>query len=158
MTYDGKEVADLQQKAYPDLATLTTKAPAEKVFEAAKAAIASMGMQLIDADPVQGRIEANQTSLLYGFTDDVVVRIAAGADGTKVDVRSKSRVGRSDLGQNAKRIRVFLGEAEGRFVLNSHPASDSFRELSSRSSLAPCTCCKLWNRGRKNPNRKESCR
>ena len=110
VTYDGKEVADLQQKAYPDLATLTTKAPTAKVFEAAKAAIASMGMQLIDADPVQGRIEANQTSLLYGFTDDVVVRIAAVEDGTKVDVRSKSRVGRSDLGQNAKRIRAFLAK------------------------------------------------
>jgi hypothetical protein len=108
VTYDGKEVADLQQKAYPDLVSLTTKAPAEKVFEAAKAAIASMGMQLSEADAVQGRIEATQTSLLYGFTDDMVVRVASGADGTKVDVRSKSRVGRSDLGQNAKRIRVFL--------------------------------------------------
>jgi hypothetical protein len=108
VTYDGKEVADLQQKAYPDLVTLTTKAPGEKVFEGAKAAIASMGMQVADADPAHGRIEANQTSLLYGFTDDMVVRIATVADGTKVDVRSKSRVGRSDLGQNAKRIRTFL--------------------------------------------------
>ncbi len=108
ITYDGKDVADLQQKAYPDLATLTTRAPGERVFEAAKAVIASMGMHLVDADPAQGRIEANQTSLLYGFTDDMIVRIAIGTDGTKVDVRSKSRVGRSDLGQNAKRIRVFL--------------------------------------------------
>lgn len=108
VTYDGKEVADLQKKAYPDLVSYMTAAPADKVFGAAKAVIASMGMQLADADPAQGRIEANQTSLLYGFTDDMVVRIVAGADGTKVDVRSKSRVGRSDLGQNAKRIRVFL--------------------------------------------------
>ena len=110
VTYDGVEVAGLQQKAYPDLAPLTTSAASEKVFEAAKAAIASMGMQLVDADPATGRIEASQTSLLYGFTDDMVVRIATGADGTKVDLRSKSRVGRSDLGQNAKRIRVFLAK------------------------------------------------
>ena len=108
VTYDGQEVADLQRKAYPDLTSVAFNAPSEKVFEAAKAAIASMGMQLADADLAQRRIEANQTSLLYGFTDDMVVRIATGADGTKVDVRSKSRVGRSDLGQNAKRIRVFL--------------------------------------------------
>ena len=108
VAYDGKEVADMQHKAYADLETLTTRAAPEKVFEAAKAAIAAMGMKLVDADPAQGRIEANQTSLLYGFTDDMVVRIATGTDGTKVDVRSKSRVGRSDLGQNAKRIRVFL--------------------------------------------------
>jgi uncharacterized protein (DUF1499 family) len=58
----------------------------------------------------QGRIEANHTSLLYGFTDDMVVRIATVAEGSKVDVRSKSRVGRSDLGQNAKRIRTFLAK------------------------------------------------
>ena len=108
VTYDGQEVADLQRKAYPDLTSVAFNAPSEKVFEAAKAAIASMGMQLADADLAQGRIEANRTSLLYGFTDDMVVRIATGADGTKVDVRSKSRVGRSDLGQNAKRIRVFF--------------------------------------------------
>jgi Protein of unknown function (DUF1499) len=108
VTYDGKDVADLQRKAYPDLVTLITRAPGEKVFEAAKVAIVSMGMKLSDADPAQGRIEATQTSLLYGFTDDIVVRIATGTDGTKVDVRSKSRVGRSDLGQNAKRIRTFL--------------------------------------------------
>ena len=108
VAYDGKEVADLQHKAYADLAPLMTPASKEKVFEAAKAALASMGMQLADADMAQGRIEANQTSLLYGFTDDLVVRITSAADGTKVDVRSKSRVGRSDLGQNAKRIRVFL--------------------------------------------------
>ena len=108
VTYDGKEVADLQHKAYADLAPLMTPTSKEKVFEAAKAAFASMGMQLADADLAQGRIEANQTSLLYGFTDDMVVRIASATAGTKVNVRSKSRVGRSDLGQNAKRIRLFL--------------------------------------------------
>lgn len=108
LIYDGKEVADQQLKAYPDLATLVTPAVPEKVFEAAKAVIPAMGMQLVEADAAQGRIEANQTSLLYGFTDDMVVRIAAGADGTRVDARSKSRVGRSDFGQNAKRIRLFL--------------------------------------------------
>ena len=108
VAYDGKEVADLQHAAYADLAPLMTPASKEKVFEATKAALASMGMKLADADMAHGRIEANQTSLLYGFTDDMVVRIASAADGTKVDVRSKSRVGRSDLGQNAKRIRLFL--------------------------------------------------
>ena len=57
-----------------------------------------------------GRIEATQKSFWYGFTDDVVVRIAQTPEGTRVDVRSKSRVGRSDLGQNAKRIRIFLAK------------------------------------------------
>jgi uncharacterized protein (DUF1499 family) len=55
-------------------------------------------------------LEATATSRFYGFKDDMVVRIRRVADGTQVDVRSKSRVGRSDLGQNAKRIRAFLTE------------------------------------------------
>ena len=65
-------------------------------------------MQLSDGSPAEGRLEATQTSFWYGFTDDMVVRITEGPDGTRVDVRSKSRLGRSDLGQNAKRIRTFL--------------------------------------------------
>lgn len=106
--YDGPEVAEQQRKAYPDLAPLMTSQPAEKVFETAKSVIAAMGMELVDADPLTLRLEATDTSLLYGFTDDMVVRIAKTVEGAKVDVRSKSRVGRSDLGQNAKRIRSFL--------------------------------------------------
>jgi uncharacterized protein (DUF1499 family) len=106
--YDGPEVAEQQRKAYPDLAPLMTSQPAEKVFEASKAVIAAMGMELVDADALTLRLEATDTSLLYGFTDDVVVRIAKTVEGARVDVRSKSRVGRSDLGQNAKRIRSFL--------------------------------------------------
>ena len=82
------------------------KAPRDKVFAAAKGAIASMGLELVEADPAQGRIEATATSMLFGFKDDVVVRIADDANGTKVDVRSKSRVGRNDFGMNAKRIRA----------------------------------------------------
>src|SRR5258708_7846335 len=64
---DGTEVGDPQHKAYAGLAPLTATASKEKVFEAAKAAFVSMGMQLADADMAQGRIEATQTSLLYGF-------------------------------------------------------------------------------------------
>ena len=55
----------------------------------------------------EGRIEATATSLLFGFKDDVVVRITDDMGVTRVDVRSKSRVGRNDLGMNAKRIRAF---------------------------------------------------
>jgi len=110
VSYDGPDVAAKQKEAYPDLAPLITPASREKVFEAAKAAIAAMGMQLTEADPAQGRIEARQTSFWYGFTDDMVVRIEQTDDGTRVDVRSKSRVGRSDLGQNAKRIRAFIAK------------------------------------------------
>jgi uncharacterized protein (DUF1499 family) len=113
VAYDGPETAIQQKDAYPDLAPLITPAPKDKVFEAAKATLLGMGLKLSDADPAAGRIEATQKSFWYGFTDDVVVRVAETAEGgTLVDVRSKSRVGRSDLGQNAKRIRTFLAKLQ----------------------------------------------
>ena len=110
--YDGPEVAAQQKTAYPDMVPLMTVASADKVFEAANKAIAKMGLTLAEANPQEGRIEANQSSLLFGFTDDLVVRIVADGAGSRVDVRSKSRVGRSDVGQNAKRIRKFLQELQ----------------------------------------------
>src|SRR5258706_8475908 len=107
VAYDGEKVGEQQRKAYPDLAPLVLKAPRDKVFAAAQGALASMGLEQVDADAAQGRIEATAPSMLFGFKDDVVVRIADDAGGTKVDVRSKSRVGRNDFGMNAKRIRDF---------------------------------------------------
>jgi uncharacterized protein (DUF1499 family) len=112
ITYDGPEVATQQKEAYPELVPLITSAPADQVFEAAKSTLLGMGLTLSDADPAAGRIEATQKTFWYGFTDDVVVRITQTPEGTRVDVRSKSRVGRSDLGQNAKRIRIFLAKLQ----------------------------------------------
>ncbi len=107
-SYDGPEVAALQKKGYPDIGPILLKAPPAKVFEESKLILAGMDMKIVDAEPIQGRIEATDQSLLFGFEDDVVVRIVAAADGTtRVDVRSKSRVGRSDLGINANRVRAF---------------------------------------------------
>lgn len=107
-TYDGPEVAAMQKKGYPDLGPLVVKAPLAKVFDESRIILTSMGMNIVDAEPIQGRIEATDTSLLFGFEDDLVVRIVQQTDGTvRVDARSKSRVGRSDLGINAHRIRVF---------------------------------------------------
>ncbi len=106
--YDGPEAAAQQKKAYADIAPLTFNAPKEKVFEASRTVMQSMGLHIVDAEPIQGRIEATDQSLLFGFEDDMVVRIVPVADGTtRVDVRSKSRVGRSDLGINANRVREF---------------------------------------------------
>lgn len=120
LRYDGPEVAALQKKGYPDIATIVVKAPPDKVFEASRQVLAGMGLEIIDAEPIQGRIEATDRSLLFGFEDDVVLRIVPGADGTtKVDMRSKSRVGRSDLGINAGRIREFGAALRRKLQLSS---------------------------------------
>ena len=66
------------------------------------------GWEIVADEPKEGRIEAVDRSLLYGFKDEIVIRITASDGGARVDLRSRSRVGRIDRGVNAKRIRSFL--------------------------------------------------
>jgi len=67
-----------------------------------------MGWEVVSEAPAEGRLEATDTTLWFGFKDDVVVRVSPAAGGSRIDVRSKSRVGRSDVGANARRIERFL--------------------------------------------------
>jgi uncharacterized protein (DUF1499 family) len=108
VAYDGPEVAAQQRKAYPDLVPEVVAADRDAVFKAAEAAVRAMKLDLVEASIAEGRIEATHTSFFYGFTDDMVIRVVADGAGARLDVRSKSRVGRSDVGQNARRIRLFL--------------------------------------------------
>ncbi len=106
--YAGEEVAKQQRKAYPDLTTLVlTQAPGE-VFNKALASAKDMGWEIVAEVPSEGRIEATATTLWFGFKDDVVIRIVADGSGSRMDLRSKSRVGGSDIGTNAARIRSFV--------------------------------------------------
>ncbi|WOJ96973.1 DUF1499 domain-containing protein [Congregibacter brevis] len=106
--YPGEDVASQQREAYPDIKTLALAMPSDQVFERALAVAEGMGWKIVAREPSDGRIEATETTFWFGFKDDVVIRIAGTADGTRLDVRSKSRVGMSDVGANAERIRNFL--------------------------------------------------
>ena len=106
--YGGPEVAAKQRSGYPDLAPLLIPLPPPRVFAAAEAAARELGWQIAAADAREGRLEATDTTRWFGFKDDIVVRIVPAADGSRVDVRSASRVGLSDLGVNARRVRAFL--------------------------------------------------
>ena len=78
----------------------------EKAFPIALATAKKMSWTIV-ADPTTRRIEASEHSFWMGFTDDIVVRVAAADSGSRIDVRSASRHGRSDLGVNAAaRIRT----------------------------------------------------
>ena len=112
--YGGPAVAEQQRKGYPDLEPALLDLPPRQAFDAALAAARDMGWEIVDANPGQGRIEATDTTFWFGFKDDVVIRVAPTETGSRVDVRSLSRVGRSDVGTNAKRIRVFLAALTGR--------------------------------------------
>lgn len=106
--YGGPEVAAAQIAAYPDLQTHRMNAGPAQAFERAQQAARRLGWEIVAADPAAGRIEATDTTFWFGFKDDIVIRIEADAAGSRVDVRSVSRVGMSDVGANAARIRAFL--------------------------------------------------
>src|SRR4029077_17860444 len=109
-TYAGAETAALQKRGYPDLAPLSLALAPEKAFPIALATAKKMSWTIVEVDPTTRRIEASEQSFWMGLTDDIVVRVAdAEADpGSRIDVRSASRHGRSDLGVNAARIRTYL--------------------------------------------------
>jgi uncharacterized protein (DUF1499 family) len=108
--YGGAAVADQQRKAYPDIQPMLVDASPARTFERALEAAREMGWEIVDANPAQGRIEATATTLWFGFKDDVVIRVSATDSGSRIDLRSLSRVGRSDVGANAARIRAYLAK------------------------------------------------
>jgi uncharacterized protein (DUF1499 family) len=110
LQYGGPEVARQQHNAYPDIVPLILTVPPDQAFDKALSVAKSMEWTIVDANKAGGRIEAVATTFWFGFKDDIVIRIEQSGPGSRVDIRSVSRVGVSDLGTNAKRIREFLRE------------------------------------------------
>lgn len=106
--YAGPEVAAIQREAYPSLQPLMLAMPPAEALAAAEHAARGMGWEIVAIDPDAGRLEATDTTPWFGFKDDVVVRVRSTEGGTRVDVRSKSRVGRGDVGTNFRRVSEFL--------------------------------------------------
>jgi uncharacterized protein (DUF1499 family) len=111
--YGGPDLAAQQRAAYPDIQPVTFRMPTQQVFTQAVKAADAMGWDIVAADPEEGRIEATDTTLWFGFKDDIVIRIQSRGDQSRVDVRSVSRVGKSDVGANAQRIRAYLRKLSG---------------------------------------------
>ncbi|UJP05298.1 MAG: DUF1499 domain-containing protein [Nitrosomonas sp.] len=113
---EPENLAALQQQGYPDLKPLFLNVPYAQVFDRAAALVKERGWEIASVSVASGRIEATDTTLIMGFKDDVVIRIQAlEKSRTRIDMRSVSRVGRSDFGANAGRIRKFLQD------LDPHP-------------------------------------
>ena len=108
--YAGEEVAAQQREGYPDLEPLETEMDPEALVKLAENTAREQGWEIVSAVTADGRIEATDTTLWYGFKDDIVIRVRATEDGSILDIRSKSRVGGSDLGKNAARIRDYLDD------------------------------------------------
>jgi uncharacterized protein (DUF1499 family) len=105
-TYDTANAAK-QKSGYPDLQPVFLPVDPGAAFHVALATARDMGWAIVAADSAAGRIEATATTTWYGFKDDVVVRVQPDPKGSRIDIRSESRVGGSDVGTNAARIRNY---------------------------------------------------
>ncbi|MCG8503055.1 MAG: DUF1499 domain-containing protein [Sphingomonadales bacterium] len=99
---------EMIRDAYGDLETLLVDTDVAETTALAAEAARELGWEIAANDPAAGRLEATDTTFWFGFKDDIVVRIRAAEGGSAVDVRSVSRVGISDIGKNAERIRSFI--------------------------------------------------
>jgi Protein of unknown function (DUF1499) len=127
IAYEGLYAAELQHSAYADVEPEETTATPQEAFNAAMKVITKRRWRVVDVRPPQdlgptrvsdvgiardGIIEAVARTLILGFPEDVVVRIRATSDGTRIDVRSASRYGRSDLGSNAERVTDLISDID----------------------------------------------
>lgn len=131
--YPGEEAAEIQREGYPDIITTYMAYDRSVVFHEALALIESRGWSLAQADEEEGIIEATETLPWFGFKDDVVIRMQAERGRTIFDMRSKSRVGGTDLGVNAARITNFIEDLRVR--LRQRPTPQSSAEESGEEQL-----------------------
>jgi uncharacterized protein (DUF1499 family) len=106
--YGGSSVAEQQRRAYADIQPVMISATPAQAFQRALSAATKLGWSVVARDESAGRIEAVDTTFWFGFKDDVVIRVRGATEGSRVDIRSKSRVGVGDVGTNARRIRAFM--------------------------------------------------
>lgn len=108
--YGGAAIAEQQRKAYADLKPLDLASSPREALQKAIDAARAMRWEVVGSDAATGRVEATDTTSWFGFKDDVVIRVRPNGTGSRIDVRSVSRVGKSDLGANAQRVRDYLAK------------------------------------------------
>lgn len=105
--------ADQQRACCSDLrAARLAMPPADALRRAEQVARAMPGWTVTVVDEQNGMLEAVAQSSVFGFEDDVIARVRPDGAGSIVDVRSKSRDGRGDMGANAARIRAYVAALE----------------------------------------------
>lgn len=107
----------LQRQAYPKALPIVLEVPAEIAFEIARKAAVAMGWQVLEASRPggrsgAGRIEAVARGRVLRFAEDITIRVRPRADGSRIDMRSASRIGWHDLGTNAAMIAAFTAEVD----------------------------------------------
>ena len=108
LQYGPAGIADKQRDAYPDVQPIQTSTSPEETFDKAVGTARALGWEVVSEDRENAQIEAIDTTFWFGFKDDIAIRITSQETGSRVDLRSISRVGLSDVGANAKRIVTFI--------------------------------------------------
>ena len=107
--YGGPEAAQTQRRVHPQIKPILSMLAPVQAFERALEVARSLGWDIAAEDSSSGIIEAVDTTRFLRFKDDIVIRVRASERGSRIDLRSRSRFGRSDFGKNAKRIMQFAG-------------------------------------------------
>ena len=110
VAYEGAAASEGQRRAYGDIQPKVLAMPPREAVQRVIDAARALGWEVAAIDATTGRVEATATTRWFGFKDDVVVRVRPEGTGSRVDVRSASRVGSSDVGANAARVREFLAK------------------------------------------------
>lgn len=114
LTPPDPDEAKLQAEAYPDIGPMYLERSAPVVYALVNEAIGRLGWTVVlnetPGESGEGRIEATDSTMIMGFTDDIVVRVKGDDAHTLVDIRSTSRYGMHDFGANAERIQAFYNE------------------------------------------------
>ena len=108
--YEGDSIAKQQRQAYPDIRPVMLAMTPDQAYAAALRAARELGWQILVSDPAGRRVEAMDQTRWYGFKDDVSIRVTPASGIARVDIRSVSRVGGSDVGMNAARIRKYVAK------------------------------------------------
>lgn len=114
--YAGEETAAIQEEAYPHIQPLIVTTEKQEVIDEIVMQILSRNWDIVSINRKDGRVEATEKLPWFGFKDDVVLRVREIENGTRtrVDMRSKSRIGRGDIGVNADRIESFLNDLDSK--------------------------------------------
>ena len=140
VTYAGLYTAEQQRAAYSDIEPDLTDSSPQDAYNAALKIITKRKWHIVDARPPQGatsregRIEAIALTPLLGFREDVAVRVRATPEGARIDIRSASRYGRHDLGENAARVRALIDDIDD--VLAAAPETEKKQQPAAKPAQA----------------------
>lgn len=141
--YPGDAFAQEQKEHYPDIKPLVVNRPATEVFALVVDALKRENLEIVRQDPPaddglqSGFLEATDRTLLFGFYDDVAVRVADIGERARIDMRSASRFGRHDLGRNAKRLRTLMRQVVVRLEETVPAVKDNTNDAAKDKDAKP---------------------